>query len=103
MINQGRIYQRKGLQAFLAKHREKDVLVDPLSLEAALKSNAHVIVRGTASVDGLSSLIQAAERMKEIGQFGVSIYAPVLFMRNENVSRIDKLLLAFNALALSLV
>ena len=103
LVEQGHIYQRQALEAFLAKYREQDVLRDPPHLEAALKSTPQVIVNATASADGLSSLIQAAERMKGMDQFGASVYAPVLFILNETVSRVDKLLLAFNGLALSLV
>ena len=103
LVDMGHIYRRQALDAFLAKHCEQDVLYDPPHLKAALESNPQVIVNATASVDGLSSLIEAAEQMKGMDQFDASVYAPVLFIRNEIVSRIDKLLLAFNGLALSLV
>ncbi len=62
-----------------------------------------VIVNATASADGLSSLIQAAERMKGMDQRRAPVFAPVLFILNETVSHTDKMLLAFNALVLSSV
>jgi hypothetical protein len=62
-----------------------------------------VIVNATASADGLSSLIQAAERMKGMDQRREPVFAPVLFILNETVSHADKMLLAFNALVLSSV
>ena len=103
LIDLGQIYRRQALEAFLAPYREQDVLHDPPCLEVALKSLPQVIVNATASGDGLSSLIQAAEQMKTTDHNGASVYAPVLFMLNETVSRADKLLLAFNSLALSSV
>ena len=103
MIDLGHTYRRQALEAFLAPYREHDVLHDPPCLEVALKCLPQVIVNATASGDVLSSVIQAAELMKTTGPNGASVYAPVLFMLNETVSHADKLLLAFNALALSSV
>jgi predicted RecB family nuclease len=103
LVDLGHIYRRQALEGFLAKYREQDVLRDTPHLKAALKRKPQVIVNATASADGLSSLIHAAERMKGMDHVGASVYAPVLFILNETVSRVDRLLLAFNALALSLV
>ena len=41
--------------------------------------------------------------MKGMDQRDAPVYAPVLFILNETVSHADKMLLAFNALVLSLV
>jgi predicted RecB family nuclease len=60
-----------------------------------------IIVNATASAEGLSSLIQAAERIKGMDPRGAPVFAPVLFILNETVSHADKMLLAFNALVLS--
>ena len=46
-------------------------------------------------IDGLSSLIQAAELMERTGQRNSPGYAPVLFLPNETVSRAVKLILTF--------
>jgi predicted RecB family nuclease len=78
-------------------------LHNPPRLDVALTNSPRVIVNATASADGLSSLIQAAEQMKGMDRCKAPVYAPVLFILNETVSRADKLLLAFNALALSSV
>ncbi len=103
LVELGHIYRQQALETFCAPYREQDVLYDPPRLEVTLKSSPQIIVNATASGDGLSSLIQAAERMKTTDPNGASVYAPVLFILNETVSRTDKLLLAFNALALSSV
>src|ERR1019366_4375642 len=103
LLDLGQTYRRQALQAFLAPYPTQDVLYDPPRLEEALKSPMRVIVNVTASADGLSSLIQAAERMTEMGKCGAPVFAPVLFILNEIVSHADKMLLAFNALALSSV
>jgi predicted RecB family nuclease len=98
-----RVYLLQSLEAFLATYRAQDVVYDPPSLEAALKSRPPVIVNANAVADGLSSQIQAAERVEATGPRGAPVYSPVLFIPNETVSRTDKLLLAFDALALSSV
>ncbi|MCX7422350.1 MAG: IS66 family transposase [Planctomycetia bacterium] len=103
LVDLGHIYRQQALEAFCAPYREQDVLYDPPRLEVALKSSPQVIVNATASGDGLSSLIQAVERMKTTDPNGASVYTPVLFILNETVSRVDKLLLAYNSLALSSV
>jgi predicted RecB family nuclease len=103
LLDLGQTYRRQALQAFLAPYPTQDVLYDPPRLEEALKSPVRVIVNVTASADGLSSLIQAAERTTEMGKCGAPVFAPVLFILNEIVSHADKMLLAFNALALSSV
>jgi predicted RecB family nuclease len=103
LLDLGQVYQRQALQAFLAPYSAQDVLHDPPRLEEALTSPTQVIVNATASADGMSSLIQAAERMKEVNQRHSPVFAPVLFILNETVSHVDKMLLAFKALVLSLV
>ena len=103
LLDLGQTYRRQALQAFLAPYSAQDVLHDPLRLEEALKSPMQVIVNATASADGLSSLIQAAERMKGVDQRSAPVFAPVLFILNETVSHADEMLLAFNALVLSSV
>jgi predicted RecB family nuclease len=101
LLDLGNVYWRQALQAFLDPYAAQDVMHDPLRLEEALKSPIQVIVNATASADGLSSFIQVAERMKGVDQRSASVFAPVLFILNETVSHVDKMLLAFNALVLS--
>lgn len=103
LLDLGRDFRRQALEALLGPYRPQDVLNDPPSLELALMSQPQVIVNATASGDGMSSLIQAAERMKEMDQHDAPVYVPILFVLNETISRTDKLLLAFNALAMSSV
>src|SRR5260370_831235 len=103
LLNLGQAYRRQALEAFLSAYPAQDVLHDPPDLKEALKSPIQVIVNATASADGLSSLIQAAQRMKGTDQPHAPVFAPVLFILNKTVSHADKMLLAFNALALSSV
>jgi predicted RecB family nuclease len=103
LLDLGQTYRRQALEAFLDPYPAQDVLHDPPRLEEALKSPMRVIVNATASAEGLSSLIQAAERMKGLDQRGAPVFAPVIFILNETVSHADKMLLAFNALVLSSV
>jgi predicted RecB family nuclease len=103
LLDVGRVYRQQALVAFLASYRECDISHDPPCLQVSLKNSPKVIVNATVSAHGLSSLIQAAELTKGMNQSSAPVYAPVLFIMNETVTRADKLLLAFNALALSLV
>lgn len=100
-LDQG--FRRRALEAFLAPYGARDILDDPPSLEVALKSRPQVIVNVTASADGMSSLIHAVDRVTGVNQHDAPVYIPILFVLNETISRADKLLLAFNALALSSV
>lgn len=88
-------YRRRALTAFLGPFGEAGVVRSPPSLETALLGLPRVIVETFAEADGIRSEIHALERI------GDAAYAPVLFVRNEKVTRQDRLLLAFNALALS--
>ena len=101
LVDLGQAYQDQALLAFLAPYSAQDVMYDPLRLEDALKTPMQVIVNATASADGLSSLTQAAERMKGVDQRSAPIFTPVLFILNETVSQFDKMLLAFNGLVLA--
>ncbi len=98
-----RAYLRQALETFLAKYREHDVVQSPPSLEMTLKCRPQVIINANAAANGISSQIQALELMKTTAHRGGAAYSPVLFTLNEKVSRFDKLLLAFNAIALSSV
>jgi predicted RecB family nuclease len=92
-----RVYRTKALAAFLGPGCEDRVVHAPPSLEAALLRQPRVIVDAVAEADGICSHIHALEWIGGTA----SAYAPILFVRNEKVTRHDKLLLAFNALALS--
>ena len=98
-----RVYLRQALETFLAADGEQDVVKNPPSLEASIKSSPRAIIDVIASGNGMSSQIQALERMKKAVDDDDAVYSPVLFTLNEKVSRANKLLLAFNAIALSSV
>jgi predicted RecB family nuclease len=98
-----RVYLRQALETFLAAVGEQDVVTNPPSLEVSIKSRPRAIIDVIASGNGMSSHIQALERMKEAADDDDAVYSPVLFTLNEKVSRDNKLLLAFNAIALSSV
>jgi predicted RecB family nuclease len=90
------------LEWFLGQHREGDVLRDPATLETAIQSLARFIVGGTAQAGNLCSRLDLLE-WQDDGQGKAPLYGPVLFVRNCKVTKSDRLLLAFQALALSLV
>src|SRR5262249_42865020 len=94
------VYRASALAAFLGPIGEDVVVRAPPCLEAALLSQPRVIVEATVEADDIRSEIHALERVRESGG-ETATYAPVLFVRNEKVTRQDRLLLAFNALALS--
>jgi predicted RecB family nuclease len=102
-LDRDRAYRQHALEVFLSRFPECDVLRDPLSLEAAMRSHPRVIVNAIAESDGVRSQIQALERVEEAGGRKPPSYAPVLFLKGNKVTRSDKLLLGLNALALSSV
>jgi predicted RecB family nuclease len=95
-----RLYRQQALAAFLGRYAAADVARDPPSLEEALRCRPEVIVNATAQADGLRAQIHLAERVDGAGGRNAA-YAPVLFVRSEKVTRADKLLLAFQAVALA--
>jgi hypothetical protein len=61
------------------------------------------IVNARVEAGDLCAQVDLGERIDGVGGRGASAYAPVLFVRSEKVTRLDKLLLAFNTLVLSAV
>jgi predicted RecB family nuclease len=102
-LNLDRAYRQQALAALLGPGGEAGAVRDPPSLGAAVRGQARVIVDAVAEADGLRTLIHALERVGEVNTRKAPTYAPVLFVRNEKVTRQDKLFLAFNALVLSAV
>jgi predicted RecB family nuclease len=96
-----RAYLTHALVAFLGPYGDAGVVRDSPSLEAALRGQPRVIINATAEADGIHSRIHALEQVGAAGCRNPPTYTPVLFVRNEKVTRQDKLLLALNALALS--
>jgi predicted RecB family nuclease len=103
LLDLGKVYQRQALEAFLRGSCADRVAYEPPSLKKALRKRPQLIVNVNVETDGLSSLIQIAEQIGRTARRGTPVYAPILFVLSETVSRADKLLLAFNALALALV
>jgi predicted RecB family nuclease len=95
-------YRRTALDWFLGEHCPGEVLRDPPTLEAAIRSRARFIVGATAQSGNLCSRLELLERV-DAEQGNAARYAPVLFVSNNKVTKNDRLLLAFQALALSLV
>jgi predicted RecB family nuclease len=97
-----RSYARTALEQFLGQCPESEILRDPPALAAAIQSRLRCIVGATAQAGNLSSRLDLLERLDE-GEGTATTYAPVLFVRNDKVTTSDRLLLAFQAVALSLV
>lgn len=98
-----RLYRQQALEEFLRSAPPCEVIRNPPSLEAALRERPRWIVNGTATGENVSSEIHCLERVEGAGRRGTPTYTPVLFIRNNKIGRLDKLLLAFNVLALTSV
>jgi predicted RecB family nuclease len=96
------IYRRRALGAFLGACRPSDVVYDPTSW-AAVSGAPRVIVNVTVGDHDLQAQLHAAEQIESHDGRRVPIYAPVLFVHTNRLTRSDKLLLAFQALALASV
>jgi predicted RecB family nuclease len=96
------LYRRRALEALLGACQPADVVVDPTSW-AALSGVPRVIVHVTVGDYDLQAQLHAAEQIESQGGRGAATYAPVLFVRTNHLSHSDKLLLAFQALALGSV
>jgi predicted RecB family nuclease len=96
------LYLQRALEAFLVSRPPSDILRDPASW-AAVADAPQVVVNVTLGDGELQAHLHAAERAAVRGGRASPMYAPVLFVRNNRLTRIDKLLVAFQALALSAV
>ena len=96
------LYRRQALDAFLGACQPCDVVVDPTSW-AVIRGAPRVIVNVTVGDHDLQAQLHAAERIAGQGGRGAVTYAPVFFVHTNRLTRSDKLLLAFQALALAAV
>jgi predicted RecB family nuclease len=95
-------YRRRALETFLGASQPSDVVRDPSSW-AAVGGAQRIIVNVTVGDSDLQAQLHAAERIEGQGGRGTAHYAPVLFVRTNHLTRSDKLLAAFQALALGSV
>jgi predicted RecB family nuclease len=93
-------YRRRALGVYLARYDEREIVRSPSSLEAAIGSGPRIIVDATATAGNVRSRIQLLERVEHGGRKGVPSYVPMMFVRNDKVTRRDKLLITFQAHAL---
>jgi predicted RecB family nuclease len=96
-------YSRRALESYLARYGEGDIVRSPPSLEAAIGEGPRIIVDATATAGNVQSRVQLMERVEYQGEKAVATYAPVMFVRNHKITQQDKLLLAFQAHALTAV
>jgi predicted RecB family nuclease len=96
------LYRQRALEAFLGACQPSDVVRDPTSW-AAVNGAPRVIVNVTVGDHDLQAQLHAAEQIESQGGRGAANYAPVLFVHANHLTRADKLLLAFQALALASV
>ena len=97
------LYGEQVLKEFLRSAPACEVIRNPLSLAATLRERPRWIVNGTATVENVCCEIHLLERVEGAERRGAAAYTPVRFIRNNKISRLDKLLLAFNAFALTSV
>jgi predicted RecB family nuclease len=98
-----RAYSRRALESYLARYSEGDIVRSPPLLEAAVEAGPRIIVDATATVGNVQSRVRLMERVEYQGEKAVAAYAPVMFVRNDKITQQDKLLLAFQAHALTTV
>ena len=96
------LYRQRALEAFLGAYQPSDVVRDRTSW-AAVSGAPTVIVNVPVGDHDLQAQLHAAEQIEGRGGRGAATYAPVLFVRANHLTRSDKLLLAFQALALASV
>jgi predicted RecB family nuclease len=101
-IDLDRLYRRQAIGVLLGAYRPADVVVDPTSWEA-IPGVPRVIVNATVGDNDLQAQLHAAEQIESKRGRRAATYAPVLFVRTNHLTRADKLLLAFQALALASV
>ena len=95
-------YQRKCCAKLLSGLSEEECLQDaPKSLDLK-HARYHLITHYPAQAEGIESYIDALERLAPAARTKHNPYIPILFVPNEKITPHDKLLLAFNGLALSL-
>jgi predicted RecB family nuclease len=96
------LYRQRALETFLGAYQPSDVVVDPPSW-AAIRGAPRIIVSVTVGNNDLQAQLHAAEQIAGQGGPSAATYAPVFFVRANHVTRSDKMLLAFQALALASV
>jgi predicted RecB family nuclease len=93
-------YIQRALEVYLARYVEREIVRSPPSLEAAIRFGPRIIVDATAAAGNVRSLIQLMERVEDGAGKGTPSYVPVMFVRNDKITKRDKLLLTFQAHAL---
>jgi predicted RecB family nuclease len=94
------IYRRRALEVFLGTYEPSEIVVDPSSW-AAIRGAPGIIVNVTVGDNDLQAQLHAAEQIVGPTRRCSANYAPLLFVRTNHITRFDKLLLAFQALALA--
>jgi predicted RecB family nuclease len=100
-LDLARVYRRQALEEFIGSASAREVIREPSSLAVALRDRPRFIVNATATTGDVSSQIHLLERVEGAGGHGSPAYTPVLFVPHNKISRLDKLVLALNAFALT--
>jgi predicted RecB family nuclease len=95
-------HRRKAVASILAANGGPGSVERPPSLLDAIRHGPAVIVEAGAAAGSLSCRLDALEKVGDTTS-GKSLYAPVLFVHDEKVTREDKLLLAFQGVVLASV
>ncbi|MGE5754443.1 MAG: TM0106 family RecB-like putative nuclease, partial [Planctomycetaceae bacterium] len=96
-------YIQRALEVYLARYVEREIVRSPPSLEAAIRLGPRIIVDATTAAGNVRSRIQLMERVEDGAGKGIPSYVPVMFVRNDKITKRDKLLLTFQAHALDSV
>jgi predicted RecB family nuclease len=99
-VDRHRAYRLSALQRFVSSCPPGDVAEHQQSLVEAMRARTGFITDATVEAGRLRSQIDLLERLSSPSPKGHGLYVPVLFTPTK-VTKADKLLLAFQALALS--
>lgn len=96
-----RRYKEEGQEQLRHSFRPDELFVGTPSVSAFRKKEYRLIIDCVLQVDGIKSHIHALEKMNTRGSRRSTPYAPVRFIPTGKITKQDKLLLAFDALATS--
>ena len=102
-IDLDRAYVQRAREVYLARYVEREIVRSPASLKEAIGAGPRIIIDSTTTADNVQSRIQMMQRVEPRTGTGVPAYVPVMFVPNSKITQGDKLLLAFQALAVSSV
>jgi len=98
-FNLKRHHENLALDYLISKYKSKEIGQFPTLTHSILKQGYKLIINTTININGIHCYLNAIEQ-NNCGQ-NIFSYMPVLFVQNEKVSRIDKMMVVFSAFVLN--